>query len=189
MAQTALTTPPGRKAEPLELADMQGLVARAYGHLPFGELWYSTGTVDKWKFTSYERDTDTNLGLADRAAVANKASADAFVSIHLNDDDNPTVQGTETWVHTKASAAIVITAQIPQTVHATRRRDGLAISDARHIVALRTRKVVEGKLEYVNATEAVLANRSAPIARPLILYIAVLDVRHEDRSQTPDSAL
>ena len=35
MAQTALTTPPGRKAEPLELADMQGLVARAYGHLPF----------------------------------------------------------------------------------------------------------------------------------------------------------
>jgi hypothetical protein len=46
---------------------------------------------------------------------------------------------------------------------------------ARHIVALRTREVVEGKLEYVNATEAVLANRSAPIARPLILYILFLD--------------
>ena len=51
------------------------------------------------------RDTDTNLGLADRAAVAKNAGADAFVSIHLNDDDNPAIQGTETWVHTKASAA------------------------------------------------------------------------------------
>ncbi|MGH9565364.1 MAG: RHS repeat-associated core domain-containing protein, partial [Candidatus Angelobacter sp.] len=30
---------------------------RTYGHFPFGETWYETGTADKWKFTSYGRDT------------------------------------------------------------------------------------------------------------------------------------
>jgi RHS repeat-associated protein len=34
-----------------------GTVTRAFGHLPFGETWYETGTPDKWKFTGYERDT------------------------------------------------------------------------------------------------------------------------------------
>jgi N-acetylmuramoyl-L-alanine amidase len=51
------------------------------------------------------RSTDVNLGLADRAAVAKNAGADAFVSIHFNDDSDPAVQGTETWVHTDASPA------------------------------------------------------------------------------------
>jgi len=27
--------------------------------LPYGETWYETGTADKWKFTTYERDTAT----------------------------------------------------------------------------------------------------------------------------------
>ncbi|MGH9565365.1 MAG: RHS repeat-associated core domain-containing protein, partial [Candidatus Angelobacter sp.] len=30
---------------------------RTFGHFPFGETWYETGTTDKWKFTSYERDS------------------------------------------------------------------------------------------------------------------------------------
>ena len=34
------------------------------GHLPFGDSWYSTGSVDEWKFTSYERDSDTLLDYA-----------------------------------------------------------------------------------------------------------------------------
>jgi YD repeat-containing protein len=41
--------------------DVNGNAIGTQGHLPFGENWYSSGTVDKWKFTSYERDTDTNL--------------------------------------------------------------------------------------------------------------------------------
>lgn len=49
------------------------------------------------------RDSDTNLSLSARAGVAKKGGADAFVSIHFNDDKNPKVQGTETWVHTDAS--------------------------------------------------------------------------------------
>ena len=31
--------------------DAVGNVTRTFGHLPFGEIWYETGTPDKWKFT------------------------------------------------------------------------------------------------------------------------------------------
>ena len=41
-----------------------GAVTRTYGHLPFGEDWYETGTADKWKFTTYERDTESQLNYA-----------------------------------------------------------------------------------------------------------------------------
>jgi len=37
-------------------ADGNGQVIRTYGHYPFGETWYQTGTPDKWDFTTYERD-------------------------------------------------------------------------------------------------------------------------------------
>ena len=37
-------------------ADGAGNIARTYGHYPFGETWYETGTAGKWKFTSYEGD-------------------------------------------------------------------------------------------------------------------------------------
>jgi RHS repeat-associated protein len=36
-----------------------GTRTRTFGHLPFGETWYETTPVDKWKFTSYERDSGT----------------------------------------------------------------------------------------------------------------------------------
>ncbi|MET0293771.1 MAG: N-acetylmuramoyl-L-alanine amidase [Phenylobacterium sp.] len=49
------------------------------------------------------RDEDRNVGLAQRAAIARAAGADAFVSIHLNGFNN-TAQGTETFHHTAASA-------------------------------------------------------------------------------------
>ena len=49
------------------------------------------------------RTTDVNLGLAERARVAQAAQAAAFVSIHFNGFADPTVQGTETWVHELAS--------------------------------------------------------------------------------------
>lgn len=50
------------------------------------------------------RDSDVNLGLADRAAVAKKAKAEVFVSIHFNGFNNK-AQGTETWVWPEASSA------------------------------------------------------------------------------------
>lgn len=44
--------------------DATGAVVRGFGELPFGETWYETGTADKWKFTSYERDSETALDYA-----------------------------------------------------------------------------------------------------------------------------
>ena len=51
------------------------------------------------------RTTDVNLGLADRARVGKDSRATAFVSIHFNGFADPSVQGTETWVHLRASSA------------------------------------------------------------------------------------
>jgi RHS repeat-associated protein len=40
-------------------SNSSGTRTRTYGHFPFGETWYETTPVDKWKFTSYERDSAT----------------------------------------------------------------------------------------------------------------------------------
>jgi len=71
------------------------------------------------------RETDVNLGLDDRAAVAKAVAAPAFVSIHFNGDADSRVQGTETWTHSVASAASIGLARIVQshTVGATGYRD------------------------------------------------------------------
>jgi N-acetylmuramoyl-L-alanine amidase len=71
------------------------------------------------------RETDVNLGLHDRAAVAKAVAAPAFVSIHFNGDADNRVQGTETWTHSLASAASIALARIVQshTVAATGYRD------------------------------------------------------------------
>lgn len=45
------------------------------------------------------RETDENVGLYTRANIARESRSDAFVSIHLNGNANPTVQGTETYVY------------------------------------------------------------------------------------------
>jgi RHS repeat-associated protein len=37
--------------------DSSGNVLRRFGHFPFGETWYETGTADKWKLTTFERDS------------------------------------------------------------------------------------------------------------------------------------
>src|SRR5579883_440713 len=39
--------------------DANGNVTRTFGHFPFGEVWYETGTASKWKFSTYERDTES----------------------------------------------------------------------------------------------------------------------------------
>jgi RHS repeat-associated protein len=41
------------------LTDVNGNVVTQRGQFPFGEVWYETGTVTKWKFTSYERDAES----------------------------------------------------------------------------------------------------------------------------------
>jgi RHS repeat-associated protein len=44
--------------------DALGNLTRSFGHYPFGEAWYETGTASKWKFTSYERDSESALDQA-----------------------------------------------------------------------------------------------------------------------------
>jgi N-acetylmuramoyl-L-alanine amidase len=53
------------------------------------------------------RDSDDNIAIAKRVLIAKEAMADAFVSIHLNGYENPTVQGTETWVSYKEKSGSV----------------------------------------------------------------------------------
>ena len=44
--------------------DQSGNPVHTYGHYPFGETWYETGTPDKWSFTTYERDGESTLDYA-----------------------------------------------------------------------------------------------------------------------------
>lgn len=41
-----------------------GTTTRTYGHYPFGDTWYETETANKLAFTTYERDSDSNLDYA-----------------------------------------------------------------------------------------------------------------------------
>jgi RHS repeat-associated protein len=41
-----------------------GTTSRTFGHFPYGEDWYETGAPNKWKYTTYERDAESNLNYA-----------------------------------------------------------------------------------------------------------------------------
>lgn len=47
------------------------------------------------------RETDKNLGLADRARVARNNNADLFLSIHFNASETHKARGVETWIDRK----------------------------------------------------------------------------------------
>jgi len=51
----------------------------------------------------YTRTTDVFVSLTERAEMANNSNVDYFISIHCNASENPSVQGTETHIHTTTS--------------------------------------------------------------------------------------
>ncbi len=62
-------------ADPLSArvsTDVNGNPVRTFGHYPFGEVWYETGTASKWKFTSYERDSESGNDYAIARIFANR---------------------------------------------------------------------------------------------------------------------
>jgi len=46
------------------LTDATGAAIGTSGDLPFGDSWYNTQPSDKWKFATYERDSETGLDYA-----------------------------------------------------------------------------------------------------------------------------
>ncbi|HEX3094176.1 MAG TPA: RHS repeat-associated core domain-containing protein, partial [Candidatus Angelobacter sp.] len=60
--------------------DGSGNVVRSFGHFPFGEVWYESPSTDKWKFTTYERDSESGLDYAvarfDSTGIARFTSPD-----------------------------------------------------------------------------------------------------------------
>ncbi len=61
-----------------------GTRTRTFGHLPFGDTWYETTPVDKWKFTGYERDSGTGETGLDYANFRYYASGQgSFMSADL----------------------------------------------------------------------------------------------------------
>ncbi|HXL21809.1 MAG TPA: RHS repeat-associated core domain-containing protein [Candidatus Dormibacteraeota bacterium] len=52
--------------------DSTGAVVRTFGHFPFGEPWYETGTASKLKFTSYERDSESSNDYAMARSYVNR---------------------------------------------------------------------------------------------------------------------
>lgn len=82
--------------------------------------------------TILTRSTDVNLGLPDRAQIAKDNKANVFVSIHLNGDDNPKIQGTEIFVHPDSSnsSSHLAKAVLSQVVGTTKYRNrGLKKND------------------------------------------------------------
>jgi RHS repeat-associated protein len=55
------------------LTDSAGNVLGQRGHFPFGETWYENGTTTtKWKFTSYERDSESTNDYARMRSFVNR---------------------------------------------------------------------------------------------------------------------
>jgi N-acetylmuramoyl-L-alanine amidase len=71
------------------------------------------------------RTDDTNHSLAERAAVARDANADAFVSIHLTGWKDPAVDGSEAWVarHSSAASHALARSVLDRVVAVTRAHD------------------------------------------------------------------
>lgn len=92
------------------------------------------------------RRTDVNVGIATRAHVARDASADVFLSIHMNGFSDPKVQGTETliWPGTKPSEKSHRLAVLIQraTVGVTGYRDR-GLKDERRLGVLNPKNHVE----------------------------------------------
>lgn len=92
------------------------------------------------------RETDENLGLAARAALANQHDADLLLSIHCNASDSHTARGVETWIR----PAIVNSNHADDRVFARTIQDATLLAIRKHDTDTPDRGVREKRLGVLN---------------------------------------
>ena len=109
----------------------------------------------------YTRTTDTYVSLEDRTAIANRAGADLFVSIHANSSDSPSARGVETYYLSLLAS--------PESMKLATRENALAQSSLHDLPELvqmiaRNAKIAESKL-FAEDIQNALAARLQLVSR------------------------
>jgi N-acetylmuramoyl-L-alanine amidase len=109
----------------------------------------------------YTRTTDKYVSLEERTAIANRAHADLFISIHANSSDSPTARGVETYYLSLLAS--------PASMRLAKRENALAqssLSDLPELIQMITRnakldesKQLAGDLQASLAQRLELVNR------------------------------
>jgi N-acetylmuramoyl-L-alanine amidase/type II secretory pathway predicted ATPase ExeA len=109
----------------------------------------------------YTRTTDKYVSLEDRTAIANRAHADLFVSIHANSSDSPEARGVETYYLSLLAS--------PESMRLATRENALAQSSLHDLPELiqkitRNAKIAESKL-FAEDIQNALAARLQLVSR------------------------
>jgi N-acetylmuramoyl-L-alanine amidase/type II secretory pathway predicted ATPase ExeA len=109
----------------------------------------------------YTRTTDKYVSLEDRTAIANRAHADLFISIHANSSDSPEARGVETYYLSLLAS--------PESMRLATRENALAQSSLHDLPELiqkitRNAKIAESKL-FAEDIQNALAARLQLVSR------------------------
>jgi N-acetylmuramoyl-L-alanine amidase/type II secretory pathway predicted ATPase ExeA len=109
----------------------------------------------------YTRTTDKFVSLEDRTAIANRAHADLFISIHANSSDSPSARGVETYYLSLLAS--------PESMRLAARENALAQSSLHDLPELvqkiaRNAKIAESKV-LAGDVQSALATRLELVSR------------------------
>ncbi|MGC2419180.1 MAG: N-acetylmuramoyl-L-alanine amidase, partial [Candidatus Acidiferrales bacterium] len=109
----------------------------------------------------YTRTTDKFVSLEDRTAIANRAHADLFISIHANSSDSPEARGVETYYLSLLAS--------PESMRLAARENALAQSSLHDLPELvqqiaRNAKIAESKV-LAGDIQSALATRLELVSR------------------------
>ncbi|HEX4001853.1 MAG TPA: N-acetylmuramoyl-L-alanine amidase [Candidatus Acidoferrales bacterium] len=109
----------------------------------------------------YTRTTDKYVSLEDRTAIANRAHADLFISIHANSSDSPEARGVETYYLSLLAS--------PESMRLATRENAFAQSSLHDLPELiqkitRNAKIAESKL-FAQDIQSALAARLQIVSR------------------------
>lgn len=130
------------------------------------------------------RESDRNLGLSARAAVAAETGADVFLSLHYN-GFNGRVRGTETWILSEANGNVNVA---EDRGLADRVQAAVFAALARHDAAARDRGVKDNQRLGVLADLSLGNTRERQRTRACLLEVEFIDVPAVDRLLNGDDA-